>query len=688
MAGCHRTTPFLTANVRSRSGGLLSAHWQRCGVRVKMRVRIVQLTGAAVGWRKLQQRFFGRHSNSTHSYVRSILGGVVSGPWLGFRPSAIPTGSNAVIMVTRSWAVALLCWSWLGWLTMESSVATGLAAEPTQTLSQWVAAELPAAELRIHRLGRIAPDRPLEAILWSRSAERNELPTRILLVGRSDREAAVVRSALTWFYTAPESARYRQNMIMGAVPDAGFNTEPTFPPPGIAYSEPPTEGAHYLWRGLGMIGPDLVVEVVQQGERQAWFVPPLAGSWQAKLQTELTPAATGRTEELASALIQSAPCQTGLIPALRVDLGPQTDPAFLPTLLAAVQRVEPREPSAARRELQRRGERSPRQVAEELSRFYGKELNEVMYIPAMALVGRLWLAEQTNDAQVLPDVERIVGRYRERPAEVIPNSGSGLSGHLIFAELAERTQGEKRQGYVQLARAAADQGLTSDGEPREIMPYHLEMSDALYMGGPILAHVGFLTGDPRYYQACIQHLRSMRKRVLRPDGIYRHSPLDETAWGRGNGFPALGLAWCLTYWPRQRPDHAELLTMFREHMTALLPLQDEEGCWHQVIDRSDSYRELSCTCMITWAMTRGVRLGWLDAKTYRPAIERGWSAIRRRIGTEGRLVDVCTGTGKQKSLEAYYHRPAILGADPRGGAMGLLVATELARLTSPGQTAP
>ena len=232
-----------------------------------------------------------------------------------------------------------------------------------------------------------------------------------------------------------------------------------------------------------------------------------------------------------------------------------------------------------------------------------------------------------------------------------------------------------------MARAAADQGLTDDGQPREIMPYHLEMSDALYMGGPILAHVGYLTKEPRYYQACIQHLRSMRKLVLRPDGLYRHSPLDEAAWGRGNGFPALGLAWCLTYWPRERADHAELLQMFRDHMAALLPHQDDEGCWHQVIDRADSYRELSCTCMITWAMARGVREGWLDAPTYQSAIERGWSAIRLRIGPSGSLVDVCTGTGKQTSLEDYYHRPAILGPDPRGGAMCLLVATEVARLT-------
>jgi len=61
-------------------------------------------------------------------------------------------------------------------------------------------------------------------------------------------------------------------------------------------------------------------------------------------------------------------------------------------------------------------------------------------------------------------------------------------------------------------------------------------------------------------------------------------------------------------------------------------------------------------------------------------IDRAWTAIKSRIAADGRLVDVCTGTGKQKSLADYYQRPAILGRDARGGAMALLVATELAAM--------
>jgi len=95
-----------------------------------------------------------------------------------------------------------------------------------------------------------------------------------------------------------------------------------------------------------------------------------------------------------------------------------------------------------------------------------------------------------------------------------------------------------------------------------------------------------------------------------------------------------------------------------------------------VIDRPESYREFTATAMITYALMRGIRAGRLAADAFGPPAERAWEALKHRIATDGTLIDVCTGTGKQKSLRDYYDRPAILGRDDRGGAMALLVATE------------
>ncbi len=148
--------------------------------------------------------------------------------------------------------------------------------------------------------------------------------------------------------------------------------------------------------------------------------------------------------------------------------------------------------------------------------------------------------------------------------------------------------------------------------------------------------------------------------------------------GRGNGFPALGLAWALENLPENHPGRADILAAFQQHLTALAAHQDPTGMWHQVVDHSGSYRELTATCMITYAMLRGLRQGWLDHAKFEPLICKAWPAIKTRIAEDGSLIDVCEGTGKQTSLRAYLDRKAILGPDDRGGAMALLVVSEMA----------
>jgi rhamnogalacturonyl hydrolase YesR len=518
----------------------------------------------------------------------------------------------------------------------------------------------------------------IDAILHRENLRYKGDKTRVLLVGRSSWESRAIGEALLWYYRDADAAPFRDKFLLSAVPtlfpDPGNSATSQFPPQGTAYHGTNEAGPTYLWRWIGMHAPDLVVDVQELSESQTWHIPEMKYEGRDRLRAALHPSATGREDELATALVREAASETGRIPAIRVNTAGQKAESFLPRLLQTLQTHGFRGPSLARQELQRRSDRSPRQVARQLSRHYGHDLKPVVYIPAMALVGRLRLGQLTDDASHAADVQQIVAPYFAGEVDATPTNGSGLSGHLVFAELASRSDGTTRSTYIGLARKAADLAFDSDG----LMPYHNEMSDALFMGGPILAHVGALTGNSRYYDACIKHLRGMRELVLRDDGLYRHSPLDEAAWGRGNGFPALGLAWCLTHWPADRGDQDELLDMFRRHMSTLIAHQDEMGCWHQVIDHPHTYRELSCTCMITVAMARGVRLGWLEAETYRPVIERAWYAIRSRVAADGRLVDVCTGTGKQDTLADYYHRPAILGPDSRGGAMALLAATEMA----------
>jgi len=500
-------------------------------------------------------------------------------------------------------------------------------------------APLGAQEVIRSAIGVTRSGRPIASAITAGDLDFHVKKTRILLVGGLDGSAESVKAveqAVEWFHNSRDGGRFRGQFLVSAVPDAGFSG-PVFPPTGDAYAATSHPEAMYLWRWIGMHAPDLVVEVSTRiGEPDA--------------------------RDLISQLPRGAPSGTGPVPAVRV---PPT-PGWLRPLL------QPRPPSAARREIQRRLARSPAEVARQLAVHYGHQLDEVAYIPAVAVLGRLRLGE-------LADVERIVAPYfiGTKPSMPVKPTGSHFSGHLLFGELA-RITGKPR--YVELARAAADFGFDERGNMREAMPFHSEMSDAVFMGCPILAQAGRLTGEAKYYDMLLRHLRFMLKLNLRPDGLHRHSPLDEAAWGRGNGFPALGLALSLGELPKDHASRPEILAAFRAHMAAVLPHQDPTGAWRQVIDRPESYRELTATAMIAYAMSRGIREGWLERARYQRAVDRAWYAVKTRVATDGSLVDVCTGTGKQKSLRDYYDRTAILGLDPRGGAMALLIATEMAGL--------
>ena len=490
---------------------------------------------------------------------------------------------------------------------------------------------------------------------------------RVLLIGGYDSRTKVetVLQALNWFYTSKEAAKYRARIVVSAVPIASpdewaskdgrpilakARIDKEYPPKGPAYNSTANPEAQYLWHWIGMHAPDFVAV-----PRRPLFDTP---------------------SRLVIGLNQHAPSNTGTI--LAQDVG-GSNADFLKELCERIAGEDYNWPkvSSARLELQRRIARTPVQMATQLSKHYGHNLNSVAYIPALALIGRMRLGQLTGDPKHLADVEKIVVPYFNRSKPTLPKrvGGSHLSGHLVFGELAKRTN---KKRYLELARVAADMGFNEDGSLKPQMPYHAEMSDSVFMGCPILVQVGRLTGETKYYDMAMRHMRFMLKLNLRPDGIHRHSPLCDTAWGRGNGFPALGLALCLTDLPNDYSGRAEMLKAFRSHMAALAKYQDPTGAWHQVVDHPGSYRELSSTCMITFAMIRGVRSEWLDTEKYAPIIKKAWYAIKTRVAPDGTLVDMCTGTGKQKSLRDYFDRTAILGRDARGGAMSLMVSTEMA----------
>lgn len=507
---------------------------------------------------------------------------------------------------------------------------------------------------------------PIRALVTPHLLDVKSPKFRILFVvgpGASSQTRKTMLEELVAFRViADHAARPKRDFECGIVPspfpDGVPDQKVTFPPSGTAYSDQKQPEAIYLWRWIGMLAPDLVV-VVEDENREDW-----------NFTTQVD------ANSLVGALIRNSVADVGTIAAVHASV-PKGKGCLWP-FLQTTRDAGKYAAGTAKPELIRRRSRTPITIAEELSKVYGHKLPSVAYIPSLALIGRMRLGELTGNKQHLQDVVRIVEPYVDGSKSSLGRrtSGSTLSGHLVFGELADRTQDDR---YITAVRAAANLGFDDGGMPKESMPFHHEMSDAVFMGTPILIQSGRLTGENKYFDMALRHLRFMLDLNLRKDGLHQNSPLDPagTAWGRGNGFPALGLALSLSDLPKASPHRAEILKQYRSHMVAMIKHQDEMGMWHQVVDHPESYREFTVTCMTTFAIARGLRNGWLDRKTFEPIVRRAWEAIKSRIGPNGRLVDVCTGTGKQKSFRDYLDRKAILGKDDRGGAMALMVSTEL-----------
>ncbi len=477
-------------------------------------------------------------------------------------------------------------------------------------------------------IGLSAAGKRIEAV-----SVRGASPTSptVLLIGGlngSSESARMVSAAVSDFESDPQTRR-RLNLL--AVPLANPDRSALmFPPAGVAYRE--NAESHVLWRWIGLQAPDLVL-IVGTGD-----------------------------SGLAQALSTNAVAGVGRIPARVLMRVRPTTPLSLPRNIP---------PSEAHLEMNRRQARSPLQLAEELGAYFGRDFNQLTYIPGMALIAQMRLGH-------VSDVEPLAAAYLDPSRNILNRANSlTLAGHLVFAELAERT-GDQR--YAALVRKAADLGFSKSGEMLESMPFHDEMSDSVFMATPLVVNAGKLTGERKYFDLAARHFAFMQKLVLRPDGLYRHSPLTDAAWGRGNAFPALGLALALSDFPKDHPAYPHMMAEFQQHMFTLAHFQDEEGTWHEVIDEPGSYAETSATSMIGLAMERGIRRGWLDPEEYQRRVNRAWNAVLARVGKEGQLIDVCESTNKQKTLEDYLHRAAILGPDPRGGAMAMLFATEMAGL--------
>ena len=490
---------------------------------------------------------------------------------------------------------------------------------------------------------------------------------RIVLVGGlegdPDAAARIVLDAVRWF-KAEASDEQRARWTVSALPTAHPSPAAAgrpggFPPVDGFFDDPDRPESRYVWRWVTYQAPDLVVEVRAGDERR------IRGRAAGESSGDGMPAGS-----LAAALADPA-SQPGLGPVdtLLVTARASDGAAVMREALARA----PDRPSPLRGVLAARSAREPLAPARVLARRY-PATPSISYIPALAWVHTLRLAALDGDASLRGKVLEQVGPWLSgaRPLFGERIGLAAAAGTMVFSELA-RSPGVGRGASLRLAAegVALAREETAPGVPRRGSGW----SDDLFLG--TIAAVS--ADDPDGLAAAVRLVTAYAARLQQPDGLFHHDADAPAAWGRGNGFAALGLSELLTVLPPDHPDRGRLLDVHRRHLAAMRDRQAPDGMWTQVVDEPGSYRETSVTAMTLTAMARGLRLGRLDA-SYRPVVDRAWRALLAHVADDGTLVDVCIGTGAGATRRHYLDRPAVNGPDDRGGAMVLGAALEYHRL--------
>lgn len=459
----------------------------------------------------------------------------------------------------------------------------------------------------------------------------------------------------------------------GSGPGNGVGGNPSegYPPANGFYDDERDPEARYLWRWTSFLAPDLVIEV-RAGH---------SSTWETTVPTVRDPEVLGasempRDDSLASALGLGNPSGVGSIPALRLTCPADVLNSELSRLWAIRPQLSAIGPSPAHRTLDRRGARSPLNLSRLLASVYGGKLDVLNYTQAVGVSGRLRLASvDPESAKFLPEMVRLVEPYvaGELPMFGQAPTGSNLAAVVWTEDIAEVTVDDR---YVDLLvntarryRTLSDRGMPGPSDP----DYRVE---DMFYGSAILGRASKMTGDTSFLD--IQAKFLVEAQVQQENGLFWHSRGAPYYWGRGNGFAALGYAELLSYMPEDHPGYRVLLDAHRRHLSALIERQTVTGGWLQVLDFPGSYPEMSATCMIGYALARGLRRGWLDS-SFAPALGAAWRFVVRRVDDEGGLTDVCASTGVQSSLREYLDRPAVSGHDDRGGSLALWFAVEIER---------
>ena len=237
---------------------------------------------------------------------------------------------------------------------------------------------------------------------------------------------------------------------------------------------------------------------------------------------------------------------------------------------------------------------------------------------------------------------------------------------------------------------------------KQIYPNQMWL-DGLYMAEPFFAQYAAVFHQPEDFAEIThqfvlvdQHLRDPKTWLLyhgwdeskQQTWANPQTGASASFWARGMGWFMMALVDTIPSYPENDPGRAQLIDILKRTTAAVVRYQDpQSGLWYEVLDKpgeKGNYVESSASCMFTYALAKGVRLGYLARENSGHAAV-AWKGIQLHFieSSDHNLTLLSTvqaiglgGAHHHDGSYSYYVSSPVVSNDPKGIGAYLLAASE------------
>jgi rhamnogalacturonyl hydrolase YesR len=286
--------------------------------------------------------------------------------------------------------------------------------------------------------------------------------------------------------------------------------------------------------------------------------------------------------------------------------------------------------------------------------------------------GFMALYRSTGDAKYRDAMLAVANKYDWKPRGKGANADDQSIGQMYLELYLEQPKDKRDPHWIEPTRAALDaqigikmgpdQGVEGPGTKDARIPWW--WCDALFMAPTVWAQMAQATGDHKYvdyihtnWQRTYDALYNKDQHLYARDATYKDKkePNGQPQfWSRGEGWVMGGIARTVDNLPKDDPQIPFYVGQLKEMAARVAQLQGPDGLWHAGLLDPDYYKlpEISGSALFTYAIAWGIDHGYLDAKTYRPVVEKAWKGMLGHVYADGRL-----GCIQQTGSEPAFYYP-------------------------------